>query len=84
MVKEVFQRSWNSWYRSFHVFQSSEPVSLGNTWIGERIILIDAEADRISEQGIVIKDVCSHTGSRPPATRLRRKILTILPEIEGS
>ena len=66
-------------------FNLSEPVSLGNTWIGERdYSYIDAEADRISEEGIVIKDVCSHTGSRPPATRLRRKILTILPEIEGS
>ena len=66
-------------------FNLGRPVKLGDTWIGERgWSYIDAEAERISEQGIVVKDVCSHTGSRPPATRLRRKIVAILPEMDGS
>ena len=66
-------------------FDLTKPVSLGDTWIGaEGWSYIDAEAERVSEHGIVIKDVCNHTGSRPPATRIRRKILTLLPEIEGA
>jgi hypothetical protein len=66
-------------------FDLNEPVLLRDTWIGERgWSYIEAEAERIAEQGIVVKDVCSHTGSRPPATRLRRKILALLPEIDGA
>ena len=66
-------------------FDLSEPVSLRDTWIGEPgWSYIDAEAERVAEQGVVVKDVCSHTGSRAPATRLRRKILALLPEINGS
>ena len=65
-------------------FNLEEPVFLEKTWIGESgWSYIDAEAERVAEQGIVVKDVCSHTGSRPPATRLRRKILALLPEVEG-
>ena len=66
-------------------FDLSHPVQLIDTWIGETgWSYIDAEAERVSEQGIVIAEVCSHTGSRPPATRLRRKITSLLPEIEGA
>jgi hypothetical protein len=66
-------------------FDLSHPVKLVETWIGEPgWSYIDAEANRVSENGITIADACSHTGSRPPATRLRRKISTLLPEIEGA
>jgi hypothetical protein len=65
-------------------FNLEKPVSLGDTWIGEKAwSYINAEAGRIAKHGIVIKDVCSHTGSRAPAARIRRKILALLPEIEG-
>ncbi len=64
-------------------FNLERPVSLGDTWIGERgWSYINQEAERLSEQDIVIKDVCSHTASRPPATRLRRKVNALLPEME--
>jgi hypothetical protein len=66
-------------------FDLSHPVKLIDTWIGEKgWSYIDAEAERVSESGIVIAEACSHTGSRPPATRLRRKISTLLPEIDGA
>lgn len=65
-------------------FDLSQPVKLIDTWIGTSgWSYIDAEAERVTENGIKIADVCSHTGSRPPATRLRRKISTLLPEIDG-
>jgi hypothetical protein len=66
-------------------FDLNEPVKLVDTWIGERgWSYIDAEAERVAEEGIKIINACSHTGSRPPATRLRRKIMTLLPEMDGS
>ena len=65
-------------------FNSDRPVDLGQTWIGERgSTYIEVEAQRTAERGIIIRDVCSHTASRPPATRLRRKILALLPELDG-
>lgn len=64
-------------------FNLERPVSLDDTWIGERgWSYINQEAERISENGIVVKDACNHTASRPPATRLRRKINALLPEME--
>ena len=61
-------------------FDLSHPVQLIETWIGAPSrSYIEAEADRISESGIRIIAECSHTGSRPPATRLRRKIQALLP-----
>ena len=66
-------------------FDLGHPVKLIETWIGEPSwSYIDAEAERIAERGIKITETCSHTASRPPATRLRRKITTLLPAIEGS
>ena len=66
-------------------FKVNQPVSLSDTWIGSvDWSYIDQEAKRIVKDGIVVKDVCNHTGSRPPATRLRRKILAILPDAKGA
>ena len=60
-------------------------MKLIDTWIGESgVNYIAAEAERVSESGINIAEACSHTASRPPARRLRRKITTLLPEIDGA
>ena len=66
-------------------FDLKQPVRLVETWIGGAgHSFISMEAERVEADGIRIADACSHTGSRPPATRLRRKILAILPEMEGA
>jgi hypothetical protein len=66
-------------------FDLKQPVNLIDTWIGETgLSYIEMEAERAEEEGILIVETCSHTGSRPPATRLRRKILALLPEMEGA
>ena len=60
-------------------------VDLSQTWIaGGDWSYINAEAERIeSAGGIDVAAACLHTGTRAPATRLRRKILALLPEMEG-
>lgn len=60
-------------------------VDLSQTWIaGGDWSYINAEAERIeSAGGIDVAVACLHTGTRAPATRLRRKILALLPEMEG-
>lgn len=66
-------------------FDLKHPVRLVDTWIASSgFSFIEMEAERIEEEGIRIMDACSHTGSRPPATRLRRKILALLPNMDGS
>jgi len=66
-------------------FNLDNPVALDSIWIGAAgWSYIDAEAERVSEYGISIKETCNHTGSRPPATRLRRKIISLLPDIDGA
>jgi hypothetical protein len=60
------------------------PVDLSATWIaGGSWTFINAEAERIAEAGgIDVAEACINTGSRPPAERLRRKLLALLPEME--
>ncbi len=60
------------------------PVDLAQTWIaGGDWSFINVEAERIEEAGgINVADACLHTGSRPPAQRLRRKLAAVLPEME--
>ena len=66
-------------------FDLDNPVALESIWIGSvGWSYIDAEAERVAEYGISIKETCNHTGSRPPATRLRRKIISLLPDVEGA
>ena|GEM_PF-29021 len=66
-------------------FDLDNPVALDSIWIGSAgWSYIDAEAERVAEYGIFIKESCNHTGSRPPATRLRRKIISLLPDVEGA
>ena len=61
------------------------PVDLAETWIASSDwSFINVEAERIDETGgISIADACVHTGSRLPALRLRRKLVAVLPEMEG-
>lgn len=69
----------------FLSFDLKHPVRLVDTWIaGSGFSFIEMEAERVEEDGIHIVDACSHTGSRPPATRLRRKILALLPSMDGA
>jgi hypothetical protein len=65
--------------------KTDRPVDLRETFIDQRSwTYIDAEAQRIDEGGgIRVLDECVHTGSRPPATSLRRKLLSLLPELSG-
>ena len=62
-----------------------KPVDLTQTWIaGGDWSYIDAEAERIGEAGgIRVVDECINTGTRPPAQRLRRKVQSLLPEMQG-
>jgi hypothetical protein len=60
------------------------PVDLRQTFIrSPDFTYVDAEATRIGEGGLRIVDASSFFGARPPATRIRRKVLALLPEIEG-
>ena len=60
-------------------------VNLQDTWIaGGDWTFINAEAERVAEGGgFKVAETCLNTGTRPPAERLRRKILALMPEIEG-
>lgn len=61
-----------------------KPVNLSDTWIAadHGWSFINAEAERVEENGIKIVEQCSNTGTRPPAERLRRKILSLLPDMQ--
>ena len=60
------------------------PVDLEQTWIADNeSTFLLFEAGRIEEGGgLDIAESCLHTGSRPPARRLRRKVTAILPEMD--
>ncbi|MCM0084463.1 DUF4325 domain-containing protein [Geomonas sp. Red32] len=62
----------------------NRPVDLSNTFIGKPSWnYLNAECERIAEMGgIKVVDECFHTGVRETAKKLRRKILTMLPDIE--
>jgi hypothetical protein len=64
--------------------KTDRPVDLRETFIERSWTYIDAEAERVADSGgLRILDECVHTGSRPPATSLRRKILSLLPEMNS-
>jgi STAS-like domain of unknown function (DUF4325) len=65
--------------------KTDRPVDLQETFIDQRsFTYIDAEAQRVADSGgLRILDECAHTGSRPPATGMRRKILTLLPQMDS-
>jgi len=69
---------------------TTKPVNLRtDTFIGagpsgdNESTYIYSESERVTTgDGLVVMDECFHTGSRPPATALRRKILTLLPDVD--
>lgn len=65
---------------------TQRPVDLGQTFIGESAYTyIEAESERIQEAGgIRIAEECINAGTRAAATPLRRKILALIPDYEGS
>jgi hypothetical protein len=65
--------------------KTDRPFDLRETFIDQRsFTYIDAEAQRVTDSGgLRILGECVHTGSRPPATGLRRKILTLLPQMDS-
>ena len=65
--------------------KTDRPVDLRETFIDQRsFTYIDAEVQRVTDSGgLRVLDECVHTGSRTPASTLRRKILTLLPQMES-
>lgn len=74
----------------FLSLDATKPVNLRtDTFIGEsqfgdnESTYIYSESERVtSGDGLVVADECFHTGSRPPAKDLRRKILALLPDVD--
>lgn len=69
--------------------RTDKPVDLRRTFIGasgfseNESTYIFVESERVTVgDGLAVKQECFHTGSRPPATALRRKIVSILPDID--
>lgn len=59
------------------------PVDLEDTFIeGTGWSYVDSLASRMEEQGLKVAAACSFFGARPPATRLRRKVLAVLEAME--
>jgi len=74
----------------FLSLDTTKPVNLRtDTFIGasqfgdNESSYIYNESERVTMgDGLVVADECFHTGSRPPAKDLRRKILTLLPDVD--
>jgi hypothetical protein len=74
----------------FLSLDATRPVNLRtDTFIGEsqfgdnESTYIYSESERVTAgDGLVVADECFHTGSRPPAKDLRRKILALLPDVD--
>lgn len=65
-------------------FDTRKPVNLEDTFIGDADwTFLDVEAERLQEGGVRVREECVHTGGREPAKRLRRKLLSVLPDMEG-
>ena len=63
-----------------------KPVALKDTFMArkEATNYIEVLADELSDgRTIRVMDECVNTGTREPAERLRRKIVNILPDMEG-
>jgi len=85
--ERIYTRENPSFIKGTHIsldLKTDIPVDLRETFIGESDwSYINASAEKISEGGgIKIKDECISTGNRPPAERLRKKLLNIMPDVE--
>ncbi|MEP0547496.1 MAG: STAS-like domain-containing protein [Rhodothermales bacterium] len=59
------------------------PVDLADTFIGEPgWSYLEAAAEQ-AEDGLLVRQEVSNTGTRAPARRLRTKALNLLPDLEG-
>ncbi len=63
---------------------ASNPVDLRNTYFGRDQLdpnestYLNAEEERACENGLLVAQECVHTGGRPPAAGLRRKVEALL------
>lgn len=67
-------------------FNTNRPVDLHQTWLAcadEGVYFVTAAVKVEKAGGLLVREECENTFARPPAERLRRKILSILPELEG-
>ncbi len=64
---------------------TTKPVDLSDTFIqGVAYTHIEATAERLEDSGgFKVKDECVSTGTRQPALALRRKVMSVLPDMEG-
>lgn len=63
---------------------TTRPVDLGKTFIGSASwTYIEAQAEKLLEAGgVQVIQECEHTGGRRPARALRRKLMTLLPDMD--
>lgn len=60
------------------------PVDLADTFIGAPgYTYLEAAAEHLEEEGLLVRAEVSNTGTRAPARRLRNKILNLLPDMEA-
>lgn len=71
---------------AFLSLDTRRAVKLSETFIAEVAYnYIEAEAERIVEEGgLKVREECAYTGVREFGNRLRRKILSLLPEMEDT
>ena len=64
---------------------TNRPVDLLDTWIGKPSCnYLESEAERLSESdGIRVLENCAYTGTRSSAEQLRRKVLSLLPDLDA-
>lgn len=67
-------------------FDTTNPVHLSDTFMGcPTWTYIDSEVQRLDEEGgLKVAEDCQNTGTREPAGRLRRKVQTLLPDVDGA
>jgi anti-sigma regulatory factor (Ser/Thr protein kinase) len=67
-------------------FDTTNPVQLSDTFMGQPTwTYIDSQVQRIGEEGgLEVVEDCQNTGTREPAGRLRRKVQTLLPDVDGA
>lgn len=66
-------------------FDTTNPVRLSDTFMGRPTwTYIDSEVQRLSKEGsLKVAEDCLNTGTREPAKRLRRKVQSLLPDMDG-
>ncbi len=66
-------------------FNLNHPIDLRRTFIaGTALDFIERQADAVADDGLLIRDQVTSTRARGPARELRRKVLALLPDLEGT